>query len=183
MKKILMVLGSNRVKSFNGQLANLVTDYLKGKADVEFLKYDDVPFMNQDIEFPAPAAVERVRKTVIEADGLWIISPEYNFSYPAIVKNLVDWLSRPLKPMDNEIGSAIKGKKITMSGIGGKNATASMRGKLHELLDFVMADTMKEPEAGLTVNDEAWGSDVVTFTDEQKSAIEAQAEAFLKFIS
>ena len=41
--------------------------------------------MNQDIEFPAPEAVARVRKEVAEADGLWFFTPEYNHSYPGAV--------------------------------------------------------------------------------------------------
>ena len=48
----------------------------------------DVPVFSQDIEFPAPEAVRRVRKAVADADALWIVSPEYNHGVPGGLKNL-----------------------------------------------------------------------------------------------
>ena len=80
MKKILFIIGSLRKESFNKKLAEEVEQMLTGRATVEFLDYSDVPLMNQDIEFPAPEAVKRVRKRVAEADALWIFSPEYNYT-------------------------------------------------------------------------------------------------------
>ena len=54
MKKVLMIVGSMREKSFNMQLARLAADALRGKAEVSFLNYADIPYMNQDMEFPTP---------------------------------------------------------------------------------------------------------------------------------
>ncbi|MDY4853907.1 MAG: NADPH-dependent FMN reductase, partial [Prevotella sp.] len=93
MKKILFIIGSLRKESFNKKLAKEVEEMLARRATVEYLDYSDVPLMNQDIEFPAPEAVKRVREKVAEADALWIFSPEYNYSYPGHLKNLIDWLS------------------------------------------------------------------------------------------
>lgn len=53
-KKILMVVGSFREKSFNRQLAHTIESVIGGRADVSFLEYADVPFMNQDAEVPEP---------------------------------------------------------------------------------------------------------------------------------
>ncbi|MGN1219778.1 MAG: NADPH-dependent FMN reductase, partial [Candidatus Cryptobacteroides sp.] len=58
----------------------------------EYLDYSALPMMDQDIEFPAPDEVSKVREKVAEADALWIFSPEYNYSYPGHLKNLIDWL-------------------------------------------------------------------------------------------
>ena len=81
------------------------------QAEVTYLDYSDVPLINQDIEFPEPEAVSRLRATVKEADGIWVFTPEYNFSYPGHVKNLFDWLSRPLVAGDYETPTVINGKK------------------------------------------------------------------------
>ena len=54
MKKVLMIVGSLRKDSFNLQLARIAEGMLKGQAEVSYLHYADLPFMNQDIEFPAP---------------------------------------------------------------------------------------------------------------------------------
>ena len=100
MKKVLMIVGSLRKDSFNLQLAKVAEEILKGQAEVRYLHYADMPFMNQDIEFPTPERVARVRQEVLAADGIWIFSPEYNYQIPGVLKNLLDWLSRPLVPND-----------------------------------------------------------------------------------
>ena len=106
MKKVLLIVGSLRKESFNLQLAKLAEEMLKDKVQVSLLQYADLPFMNQDMEFPAPESVARVRQEVLAADGIWIFSPEYNYQIPGVLKNLLDWLSRPLAPNDWERGSA-----------------------------------------------------------------------------
>ena len=106
MKKVLLIVGSLRKESFNLQLAKLAAEMLKDKVQVSILHYADLPFMNQDIEFPTPESVARVRQEVLAADGIWIFSPEYNYQIPGVLKNLLDWLSRPLVPNDWARGSA-----------------------------------------------------------------------------
>lgn len=182
MKKILFIVGSLRAKSFNRQLAREAEKLLAGRAEVSYLEYGDLPWLNQDTEFPAPEAVSRLRKTVAEADGLWIFTPEYNGSYPGHLKNLLDWLSRPVKPMDYATPTCIAGKPVAVSGAGGKAATANCRAKLTELFAFIRADVMQEPQTGIALAPEAWATDVLTLTAEQKAALAAQAEAFLSHI-
>ena len=80
MKKILFIIGSLRKESFNRQLALEAEKMIGSQADVTYLDYSDVPIINQDIEFPEPEAVGRLRATVKEADGIWVFTPEYNFS-------------------------------------------------------------------------------------------------------
>ena len=75
MKKILFIVGSLRKDSFNRQLAQEAEKNLAGLAEVTYLDYTDVPFINQDIEYPAPASVAKLRETVANADGLWISPP------------------------------------------------------------------------------------------------------------
>ena len=151
MKKILFVVGSMRKESFNRQRANIIAEELKGKAEVSFLSYGDIPFMNQDIEFPTPEEILRVRSEVEGADGLWIFTPEYNSSYPGVLKNLLDWLSRPHKPNDYANGSSVTGKKVAISGVEGKSAAAGSRGKLKDLLE-IMGMKVMENQVGVTIN-------------------------------
>ena len=120
MKKILFIIGSLRKESFNRKIAQEVEQRLGSRAVVEYLDYSAVPLMNPDIEFPAPESVIDVRAKVADADALWIFSPEYNYSYPGHLKNLIDWLSRPLVPGDRQTPIAINGKKVTLSGAGGE---------------------------------------------------------------
>ena len=178
MKKILFIIGSLRTKSFNRQLAMMAKEIIGNRAKVYELDYSDLPLLNQDIEQPEPAAVARIRRTVSEADALWIFTPEYNSSYPGHLKNLLDWLSRPVIPLDYGTPTCINDKRVTISGAGGKAATAKCRAKLTELLTFIKADVLAE-QTGIAVPAEAWGTDVLTLTDEQKAQLSAQADALI----
>ena len=103
MKNMLFIVGSLRKQSFNRQLAALAEKMLAGRYNITYLAFEDVPLMNQDIEFPTPEAIANVRKQIQQADAIWICSPEYNFTIPGVLKNLLDWLSRPLKANDFSI--------------------------------------------------------------------------------
>ena len=152
---------------------------LEGRAEVKYLDYADLPWMNQDKELTAPVAVTRVRQKIAAADGLWIFTPEYNFSYPGHVKNLLDWLSRPVKPMDYATPTCINGKKVAISGAGGKAATANCRQKLTELLEFLKADVLPL-QTGIALQPECWNTDTLILTDEDQKNLAAEVEAVLK---
>ena len=178
MKKILFIIGSLRAKSFNRQVANVAKEIIGNRAKVQELDYCNLPMLNQDIEQPEPEVVARIRKAISEADALWIFTPEYNMSYPGHLKNLLDWMSRPVIPMDYGTPTCINGKRVAISGAGGKSATANCRAKLTELLSFMKADVLPE-QVGIAVPAEAWGTDVLVLTDEQRTQLAAEAEALL----
>ena len=178
MKKILFIIGSLRAKSFNRQMANVAKEIIGSSAEVQELDYSDLPLLNQDIEQPEPAAVACIRKKIAESDGLWIFTPEYNMSYPGHLKNLLDWMSRPVKFMDYGTPTCINGKRVAISGAGGKAATASCRAKLTELLSFMKAEVLPE-QVGIAVPAEAWGTDVLVLTDEQKAELRALADVLV----
>ena len=179
MKKVLMIVGSLRRNSFNLQLAKKIEGMLEGKAQVSFLEFADLPFMNQDIEFPAPESVARVRQAVQEADGIWIVSPEYNYQIPGVLKNLLDWLSRPLVPNDWQRGSAVKGKAVTISGVAGKSGAAGVRKNLSSLLDVMSMKLVAGMGTGISLNAEAFQSGEWKLAEESRIAIQNQIDAFL----
>ena len=150
MKKVLFVVGSLRKNSFNRQLAGMAANALR-EAEYSFLDYSDVPFMNQDIENPVPEAVRRVRDEVAAADILWIFTPEYNFSYPGVLKNLLDWLSRPVDPTNRKSSSVMKGKPVMFSSVAGQSGGRNAQAKLLALLQDI---------AGIQVHQKALGSHV-----------------------
>ena len=182
MKNILFIVGSLRKGSFNRQLALEAEKYLAGRANVSYLDYTNLPLLNQDLEASTPEPVSRLRDTVANADGIWIFTPEYNASYPGHLKNLLDWLSRPVIPNDYATPTVINGKKVALSGAGGQMATGKCREKLTELLTFIKADVMAEPQTGVTLNAEAWTEGRMILSDEQLAALKAQAEAFVKYL-
>ena len=183
MKKVLMIVGSLRKTSFNLQLAQVIQGMLEDRVHVSFLEYADIPFMNQDIEFPVPESVARVRQAVQEADGIWIVSPEYNYQIPGVLKNLLDWLSRPLAPNDWQRGSAVKEKVVTISGAAGKSGAAGVRKNLSTLLEVMSMKLVAGMGTGISLNAEAFQSGVLALSQEHRAAIRDQICLFLDAIN
>lgn len=181
MNKIVFIIGSMRKDSFNRQMAAMAKEHLEKTAEVSVLEYADIPYMNQDIEYPAPDSIARVRSEIESADGIWIFTPEYNFSYPGVLKNLLDWLSRPLKPNDFAGKTSVTGKKVTISGVGGKMKTSGVREKLTSLLEFMRMDVMKD-STGAMINPEAWQTGKLSLSEESLTELKQQADRFIKFI-
>jgi len=178
--KILAIVGSLRKESYNRQLALEAKEILKDTAEFKLLDYHDIPFMNEDIEFPAPEAVKRVREEVKAADGIWFFTPEYNHFFSGVLKNLIDWLSRPVS--DNE-PQVLAGKPAAISGISlGMAGTAIAQDHLVTLISFLDMKVMNVPR--VTVPN-AWqyvdGQGKLKM-EEIRPHLEKQAEAFLNFI-
>lgn len=180
-KRILMIVGSLRKGSLNLQLAQETAALLEAHAEISFLDYARLPWLNQDIDFP-PAEVQRIRTEVFLADGLWFFTPEYHSSYPGILKNLLDWLSIPRWKVSSPPGTVIQGKKAAISGAGGQSAAGGARQKLTELLKTIRAIPMEEPQTGVTLSTEALVSGSLTLSLQDQIALGNQAEAFLRFL-
>lgn len=176
MKKVLFIVGSLRVQSFNKQLAQIAEKIVADRAQVGYLDWADVPLMNQDIELPTPEPVQRVRDEVTKADAIWVFSPEYNFNIPGGLKNLLDWLSRPVDPTDQQSVSVVKGKKAAISGVGGRAATAGMRAKMQELLGFMGADVVGGSGFGHALDSDAWVSNALLLDEDAQAELAALAD-------
>ena len=178
-KKLVFIVGSLRRGSFNRALADYAAEVVGKRAEVEYLEYADLPLMNEDIEFPAPAAVTRVREQVESADGVWIFSPEYNFSYPAGLKNALDWLSRPQVAGDFDAAVSLTDMPVAISGAGGKAANANVRRQLVELLEYVEASIVGGEGEGFVLPASAWQTGVYEIPEWDKTRIALQAEDLL----
>jgi NAD(P)H-dependent FMN reductase len=95
--KVLTLVGSLRAASINRQLAELAAESAPDGISVTIYEgLADLPFYNEDIDTDdAPAAVAALRAAAAEADATLVVTPEYNGSIPGVLKNAIDWLSRP----------------------------------------------------------------------------------------
>ena len=115
---ILALVGSLRADSVNRKIAELAAAVApEGVTVTEFGGLGELPFYNEDLdpavgsEAPeAPAAVVALRAAAAEADAALVVTPEYNGSIPAVVKNAIDWLSRPFG------NGALKDKPLAVIG-------------------------------------------------------------------
>lgn len=92
--KIVAIVGSLRKDSYNMQLAKTIQERYSDQFELEIVDIGVLPFFNQDIELDPPESVKEFKEKVKNADGVMIITPEYNWSIPGVLKNAMDWLSR-----------------------------------------------------------------------------------------
>jgi len=94
--RILGISGSLRAESFSTAILCTAGKVITEKADFDLLPLDDVPLYNQDLDTGTPPdAVADLRQRIAAADGLVIATPEYNYGMPGVLKNALDWASRP----------------------------------------------------------------------------------------
>lgn len=180
--KILAIVGSLRAESYNLQLAEAARAVLAKNhplAAFEILDWSDVPLFNQDNEHPAPESVTRVREAVKEADGLWLFSPEYNHFFPGTLKNLLDWLSRPVSETE---GQVLRAKPIALASTSpGMSGGSHAQDHLVTMLSFLQADIMNAPRLTIPNIGRQMENGKLSLVD-SAPYLEKQAAAFVSFI-
>jgi len=179
-KHIALVNGSLRRQSFNQSVADYVKSALASKGcTVTQLDISNLPLMNQDLEFPAPPAVSAIREEIKKADALWTVTPEYNGSVPAPLKNLLDWISRPVQQGDSGPPDFVEGKLVAMSGAAGRSAASLVLNELKGLLGRMAMKPM-EQTAGVSIPAEAFRTGTFVLTEAHKKLFDRQVEHFLE---
>ncbi len=138
---ILAIPGSLRRGSFNAALLRAAQAAAPDDVSVEIYDYSDLPLYNGDVEaagFP-PEAI-RLKERVLRADALLFGVPEYNYSIPGVLKNAIDWASRPYGQ------SAWAGKPAAMLGTGGGLGTARAQYHLRQILTGLDMHVLNKPE-------------------------------------
>jgi chromate reductase len=125
---VLGISGSLRAGSFNTALLRAAVELAPAGMRIDsFDRLRDLPHYDQDLDTAEPpAAVRALREEIRAADGLLIVTPEYNYGVPGVLKNAVDWASRPLAT------SPLAGKPIAMTSaapglFGGVRAQLALR--------------------------------------------------------
>lgn len=130
--KLAIVVGSNRRESINRKLAQVLKRLGADAFEASFVKIDDLPMYNQDNEQPVPADVARFKREIEAADAVLFVTPEHNRSIPAVLKNAIDWGSRPWGK------SSWPGKPAAVIGAsGGAISTAIAQSHLRSVLGSI----------------------------------------------
>ena len=140
--EIVGIAGSLRQASFNRALLRAAMELASPQLHIFAADLASLPLYNADVEASgAPDVVTDLRKTVSEADALLIATPEYNHGVPGVLKNAIDWLSRPLR------GSALDGKPAAIMGASsGMAGTARSQTQLRQTLVCTNTYAMLQPQ-------------------------------------
>ncbi|MEN2464896.1 NADPH-dependent FMN reductase [Ornithinibacillus sp. JPR2-1] len=99
---VVTLVGSIRKESLNMKIAKFMQDRYKDKFNMQILSIDTLPFYNQDDENDPPQVVKDFKREIANADAVIIVTPEYNWSIPGVLKNALDWGSRVEKVLVNK---------------------------------------------------------------------------------
>ena len=148
MKKLITILGfagSLREGSYNKALLQAAVELKPKDAELEIFSIDGIPLFNQDLEAHVPEKVKQFKAKIKAADAILIATPEYNYSMPGVLKNAIDWASRPYG--DN----SFEDKPVAIMGASpGGFGTARAQYHLRQICVFLNMHTVNKPEVFVT---------------------------------
>ncbi len=138
---VLGIAGSLRKNSHNRGLLRAAQEVLPEGMTLEVYDLSDLPLFNQDVlDKGVPESVRRFKERIAAADALLIATPEYNFSLPGVLKNAIDWASRPVAE------SPLDGKPLAIMGAGGISGTIRAQLHLRQVAVFTNMLPLNKPE-------------------------------------
>ena len=140
--KIAVIVGSLRRESYNLKPAKALIGMSHETLSMEILNIENLPMFNEDLEGNPPKEWERFREQIKASDGVLFLTPEYNRSVPAVLKNAIDVGSRPYgqNSWDGKPAAIVSVSIGNISGFGANH-------HLRQSLVFVNVHTMAQPEA------------------------------------
>lgn len=141
MYRVAVFVGSTRPTSSNLKLAKALEKLAAGKLSFDYIEIGNLPFYDDALWNDPPAEVIRLKREIAAADAVLFVTPEYNRSIPGILKNAIDWPSRPY-------GDGVwSGKPAAIAGAtGGVSGTAAAQAHLRSILPVLGLALMGAPE-------------------------------------
>jgi len=138
---ILGIAGSLRRDSFNRLALQAAQQLVPEGSRIDVADIDGLPGFNQDDESEPPAKVTELKQKIRDADAILFVTPEYNYSVPGVLKNAIDWASRPYGD------SAWSGKPVAIMGASiGTMGTARAQYHLRQMFVFLNMHAVNQPE-------------------------------------
>ncbi len=139
--RILGIAGSLRRESYNRSALRSAVQLAPSDVSLDIFELESIPLFNQDNEQQPPAAVVEFKKHIREADAILIVTPEYNYSVPGVLKNAIDWGSRPYGD------SAWSGKPVAIMGVSsGMSGTVRAQHHLRQMFVWLNMLSLNQPE-------------------------------------
>ncbi|MDA0988670.1 MAG: NAD(P)H-dependent oxidoreductase [Chloroflexi bacterium] len=147
--KVVAFAGSLRKQSLNRMLLQSAISLAPDGMVIEELDIHDIPLFNGDVEsVGTPQSVTDFKESIAAADGLLIVTPEYNWGIPAVTKNLIDWASR----RNTAPGNVLLNKPVSIMAIAGgtRGTGALVRSQVRDVIVFPSAIPMPSGDVGLS---------------------------------
>ncbi|MEM2154150.1 MAG: NAD(P)H-dependent oxidoreductase [Nitrososphaeria archaeon] len=174
--KILGFAGSLRKGSYNKALLKAAIELMPKNAELEIYELDDIPPFNQDLENDLPVKVKEFKEKIRKADAILIATPEYNYSFSGVLKNALDWASRPFG--DN----SLKGKPVAiMSASVGMFGGARAQYHLRQVLLGLNMHPINRPEVIVPYADEKFDKDGRLIDQETREIVKSLLEALVNW--
>lgn len=139
--KVAVIVGSLRKESVNLKLAKAIAKLGADKLDCHFCTIADLPLYNQDLDNQFPPEATRLKEEIQNANAVLFVSPEYNRSVPGVLKNAIDWASRPYgKNSFAKKSAALCGASVGAIG------SACAQNALKQTLSYLEIALMGQPE-------------------------------------
>ncbi|MDR3391709.1 MAG: NAD(P)H-dependent oxidoreductase [Sulfuriferula sp.] len=146
MIKILGFAGSLRRDSYNRALLRAAQKLAPADVEVEIFDIGSFPLFNEDMENPLPPVVAAFKEKIVQADAVLMVTPEYNYSISGVLKNAIDWASRPYG------SNSFDGKAVAIMGASmGTIGTARAQYHLRQVCVFLNAHVLNKPEIMVSV--------------------------------
>ena len=173
--KILGFAGSLRNGSYNKSILRAATELLPENTELEIFDLAEIPMYNQDLDGEKPSSVSEFKDKIKSADAILIATPEYNYSIPGVLKNAMDWASRPYG--DN----SFDGKPLAIMGASiGNIATARAQYHLRQTCVFLNMHVVNQPEVMVGVAQDKIDSNGVLTDEKTKEVIKSLLEKLVE---
>jgi len=177
-KKIAVFVGSLRKESFNRKMAKMLIKAAPDSLKLEIVEIGGLPLYNQDFDDKPPVEYTQFRETLKKFDAVLFVTPEYNRSVPAALKNAIDVGSRPY---GQSVWNGKPGAVMSVSpgAIGGFGANHHLR----QSLAFLNVPTMQQPEAYIGNVDKLLDEKGNLINDSTREFITKFMQAFAEWIA
>ncbi len=176
--RVLGIAGSLRRASYNRALLRAAKDLAPAGMDIEIFDLASIPLYNADVEAQGdPEPVAAFKRAISAADGILMATPEYNHGVPGIMKNAVDWASRPPR------SAVLNGKPVGVIGATpGLTGTARGQSQLRQVFEFTNSYAMPQPELLISRANEKFDAEGRLTDELTRQHLQRYLEAFSAWV-
>lgn len=177
MTKIGIIVGSIASTSINRAVANNLPALAPEGVEFEFLDFSDLPMYSSDYDADYPEAGKAWKAAIEAQDGIIIVTPEYSRSLPGVLKNAMDWASRPWGT------NSFSGRPVAIMGVSPSPiGAAAAQQHLRAILGHFNAPTMGQPEMYFQYNPAAYDADGNVVDETTKGVLQNFVDAAVAFV-